>query len=68
MDKKQLGRPKKLDVDKLIGRRFSLTQSHWDIIDDMCVENNCTFTSLIMLLIEVIKKENIQLKDENQDN
>jgi len=68
MDKKQLGRPKKLDFDKLIGRRFSLTQSHWDTIDDMCVENNCTFTSLIMLLIEVIKKENIQLKDENQDN
>ena len=32
-EKKQRGRPHKLDEDKLIGRRVSMVQARWDAID-----------------------------------
>jgi len=33
-EKRRRGRPHKREEDKLIGRRVSMVQNNWDIIDD----------------------------------
>ena len=42
MEKKLRGRPLKREEDKLIGRRISMVQNNWDLIDEFCELNNVT--------------------------
>ena len=42
MEKKLRGRPLKREQDKLIGRRISMVQNNWDLIDEFCELNNVT--------------------------
>jgi hypothetical protein len=46
MEKKLRGRPLKLDEDKLIGRRISMVQGRWDIVDRFCEINEVTLNEL----------------------
>ena len=47
MEKKLRGRPLKREEDKLIGRRISIVQNGWDIIDEFCELNDVTLEEFL---------------------
>lgn len=47
MEKKLRGRPLKREEDKLIGRRISMVQNGWDIIDEFCELNDVTLEEFL---------------------
>jgi hypothetical protein len=49
MEKKLRGRPLKQEKDKLIGRRISMVQDAWDIIDILCTTNKMTVEGLLYM-------------------
>jgi hypothetical protein len=57
-EKKLRGRPHKLEEDKLIGRRVSVEQAYWDIIDDFLVEKEVDLAELFRLIGVAIYKAN----------
>ena len=54
MEKKLRGRPLKLEEDKLIGRRISMVQSRWDIVDRFCEINEVTLSELFCDVSEAL--------------
>jgi len=54
MEKKLRGRPLKLDEDKLIGRRISMVQSRWDIVDRFREINEITTNELFCDVSEAL--------------
>ena len=54
MEKKLRGRPLKLDEDKLIGRRISMVQGRWDIVDRFCEINEVTLSELFCDVSEAL--------------
>ena len=61
MEKKLRGRPLKLDEDKLIGRRISMVQSRWDIVDRFReingINTNELFCDVSEALFEMMHRE-----------
>lgn len=64
-DKKVRGRPLKSEEDKLIGRRISMTQAEWDIVDYFCFKNEINLGDLMVVLTTDLEAKNCY---ENQDN
>jgi hypothetical protein len=64
-DKKGRGRPLKSEEDKLIGRRISMTQSEWDIVDYFCFKNGINLGDLMVVLTTDLETKNCY---ENQNN
>jgi hypothetical protein len=54
MEKKLRGRPLKLEEDKLIGRRISMVQSRWDIVDRFCEINEVMLNELFCDVSEAL--------------
>jgi hypothetical protein len=55
-EKRLRGRPHKKEEDKLIGRRISMIQANWDLIDEFIEERDMSLSELfqyISLAIEV---------------
>ena len=46
IEKKQRGRPHKLEEDKLIGRRISMVQARWDTIDAFLLTDGAKLNEL----------------------
>lgn len=49
MEKKLRGRPLKREEDKRIGRRISMVQDAWDVIDALCHINKMTVEGMLYL-------------------
>jgi hypothetical protein len=62
--KRRRGRPHKKEEDKLIGRRVSMTQNDWDVIDEYISNKRLTLNHLMIDIAEIILL--INHKEENQ--
>ena len=57
-EKKLRGRPRKLEEDKLIGRRVSVEMDYWDVIDDFLVDQEMDLADLFRLIAKAIYTAN----------
>jgi hypothetical protein len=65
-EKKLRGRPHKLEEDKLIGRRVSMEQAYWDIIDDFLEEQEVDLADLFRIIgVAIYKANNAEETHEN---
>lgn len=62
-EKRRRGRPHKREEDKLIGRRVSMVQNNWDIIDDFLdhqdMELNDLFEYLSVAIAVATSREEV---------
>lgn len=62
-EKRRRGRPHKREEDKLIGRRVSMVQNNWDIIDDFLdhqdMELNDLFEYLSIAIAVATSREEV---------
>lgn len=54
-EKKQRGRPHKLEADKLIGRRISMVQARWDAIDAYLTREEAKLNELFYGVSEALE-------------
>jgi hypothetical protein len=65
-EKKLRGRPHKLEEYKLIGRRVSVEQAYWDIIDDFLEEQEVDLADLFRFIgVAIYKANNVEEPHEN---
>jgi len=65
-EKKLRGRPYKLEEYKLIGRRVSVEQAYWDIIDDFLEEQEVDLADLFRFIgVAIYKANNVEEPHEN---
>ena len=62
-EKRRRGRPHKREEDKLVGRRVSMVQNNWDIIDDFLdhqdMELNDLFEYLSVAIAVATSREEV---------
>jgi hypothetical protein len=65
-EKKLRGRPHKLEEDKLIGRRVSMEQAYWDVLDDFLEEQEVDLVDLLRIIgVAIYKANNVEEPHEN---